>query len=86
MTDTHMETKLATYRTPRWVKIFGVIVIVLILLVAIVFVTGLGGEHGPGRHAPSGDASDNTPLIQQEAQGDGPIGLTPPVAHSEQQP
>ena len=45
----------ATYRTPRWVKVFGIIVIALVLLVAVMLVTGIGGEHGPGRHAPSGD-------------------------------
>jgi hypothetical protein len=40
--------------TPRWVKVFGIIVIVLVLLVvALMFI---GGEHGPGRHTPSGDA------------------------------
>jgi hypothetical protein len=41
--------------TPRWVKVFGIIVIVLVLLVAaMMFIAG--GEHGPGRHTPSGDA------------------------------
>jgi hypothetical protein len=41
--------------TPRWVKVFGVIVIVVVLLVvAVMFISG--GEHGPGRHRPSGDA------------------------------
>jgi hypothetical protein len=45
--------------TPRWVKVFGIIVIVAVLLVvAIMFV---GGEHGPGRHTPSGDAGDQVP-------------------------
>jgi hypothetical protein len=40
--------------TPRWVKVFGIVVIVVVLLVvAAMFI---GGEHGPGRHAPSGDA------------------------------
>ncbi len=40
--------------TPRWVKVFGIVVIVVVLLVvARMFV---GGEHGPGRHTPSGDA------------------------------
>ena len=40
--------------TPRWVKVFGIIVIVVVLLV----VAGMfiGGEHGPGRHTQSGDA------------------------------
>ena len=40
----------STYSTPRWVKVFGIIVIVLVLLVVVVLVTGVGGEHGPGRH------------------------------------
>jgi len=36
------------------VKVFGIIVIVLVLLVGIIMVTGLGGKHGPGRHIPGG--------------------------------
>ena len=40
---------------PRWVKVSGIIVGVLLLLVAILAITGvLGGEHGPGRHLPGG--------------------------------
>ena len=35
---------------PRWVKISGIIALVLVLLVGIMLVTGLGGSHGPGRH------------------------------------
>jgi hypothetical protein len=42
--------------TPRWVKVFGIIVIVVVLLVVAMMFIG-GGEHGPGRHTPSGDAS-----------------------------
>jgi hypothetical protein len=41
--------------TPRWVKVFGIIVIVAVLLVVAMMFIG-GGEHGPGRHTPSGDA------------------------------
>jgi hypothetical protein len=33
--------------TPRWVKIFGLIAIVLIVIVVVLLI---GGEHGPGRH------------------------------------
>ena len=36
--------------TPRWVKVFAVVAIFVVLLVAIMLLTG----HGPGRH--SGDA------------------------------
>ena len=49
--------------TPRWVKVSGIIVIVLVLLVVIIMVTGVGGEHGPGRHLPSGGAGGQTPAI-----------------------
>lgn len=37
-------------RTPRWVKITGIVAGVLILLVVIARVTGIGGQHGAGRH------------------------------------
>ena len=46
--------------TPRWVKVFGIIVIVVVLLVvAVMFI---GGEHGPGRHTQAGDAGGQGPL------------------------
>ena len=38
--------------TPRWVKVFGVIVIILILIVGVML---LGGGHGPGAHLSSDD-------------------------------
>jgi hypothetical protein len=46
--------------TPRWVKAFGIIAIVVALLFVILLVAG-GGRHGPGRHrafsgAPEGQA------------------------------
>jgi hypothetical protein len=40
--------------TPRWVKVFGIIGIALVLLFVILKFTGVGGEHGPGRHKTSG--------------------------------
>jgi hypothetical protein len=49
-------------RTPRWVKVFGIIALVLILLVVIMIFTGVGGDHGPGRHLPSGDAVETPPI------------------------
>jgi hypothetical protein len=42
---------------PRWVKLSGILVIGLLVLVGIMVLTGVGGPHGPGRHAPSGDAA-----------------------------
>ncbi len=44
--------------TPRWVKVSGIIVGVLVLVFVILQLTGtMGvGEHGPDKHVPSGDA------------------------------
>jgi hypothetical protein len=38
---------------PRWVKVVLVVVAVVVLLAAVAVLTGLGGEHGPGRHTSS---------------------------------
>ena len=51
---------LPPYSTPRWVKIVGIIALVLVLLLGILFLTGVGGDHGPGRHMPSGGAGGHT--------------------------
>jgi hypothetical protein len=81
--DTHMadtttgdDTRVRPGReypgTPRWVKVLGIVTLVLVLLAIIVMVAG-GGNHGPGRHIPSGGAD----------------GLTSPssvTAHGVQQP
>lgn len=39
-----------TAGTPRWVKVFGIIALVLVLIFAILLLTGGGGGHGPSRH------------------------------------
>jgi hypothetical protein len=46
--------------TPRWVKVFGLIAIVLALFVLFVVLTGIGGPHGPGRHMSFGDVGGHT--------------------------
>jgi hypothetical protein len=52
--------------TPRWVKVSAIVALVLVALAIIVMVAS-GGQHGPGRHLPSGAPGD-------------PGGLTPPAA------
>ena len=43
----------ATYPgTPRWVKVSGLVVLVLVLLLVVAAVAS-GGQHGPMRHLPS---------------------------------
>ena len=43
----------STSGTPRWVKVFGIIALVLVLLFVISLLAGV--RHGPGLHTPSGD-------------------------------
>ncbi len=50
------------YRTPRWVKIIGIIALTAVLLLGILMLAGLGGEHGPGRHLPSTGGSATLPV------------------------
>lgn len=45
---------------PRWVKVSGIIAIVLVLLIVIVMLAS-GGRHGPGRHLRSGDNGGHRP-------------------------
>jgi hypothetical protein len=52
-------------RMPRWVKVSGIIAIVIAVTVLIVVLVS-GGEHGPGRHLPGGET---------------PGGHTPPITH-----
>jgi hypothetical protein len=62
--------------TPRWVKVFGIIVIVAVLLVVAMMFIG-GGEHGPGRHTPSGDAGSQVPpsgVMEEHAAQEGGRG------------
>lgn len=35
---------------PRWVKVSGAIVAIVVLLLLIALLAGVGGDHGPGRH------------------------------------
>ncbi|GAB4080734.1 hypothetical protein GCU67_04145 [Modestobacter muralis] len=41
---------------PRWVKITAVVVGVLVLLFLVLQLTGVAGQHGPGRHLSDGRA------------------------------
>jgi hypothetical protein len=45
--------------TPRWVKVFGIIVLVLVLLFVISLLAGV--RHGPGLHTPSGGSGGHAP-------------------------
>jgi hypothetical protein len=38
---------------PRWVKVVGIIALVVVMLFVIFLLTGGPGRHGPGRHTGS---------------------------------
>lgn len=65
---THKEDKPdqpSSTSTPRWVKVFGIISIVLVLLIIIIMFFS-GGEHGPGRHFKTDNASGYALPIEHE--------------------
>jgi hypothetical protein len=39
---------------PRWVKIFGIAALAVVLTLLFVILTGIGGSHGPSLHLPLG--------------------------------
>jgi hypothetical protein len=45
--------RASTTGTPRWVKVFGLVALVVVVLFVVVMLVG-GGEHEPGRHTPGG--------------------------------
>ncbi len=51
-------TPEATGRTPRWVKVFAIIGVVLVLLIIVMLLTG----HGPGRHMHGGLGGHTSPV------------------------
>jgi len=45
---------------PRWVKVFGIVVVALVLLFVVANLTGIGGNHGPGRHGGGDDQEQDS--------------------------
>jgi hypothetical protein len=68
---------------PRWVKVSLIVGLALVLLFVLAQVTGLAGDHGPGRHGPGshgpgnhGAGSDTQSSVIHEG-----AGHNPPVVH-----
>lgn len=62
---------------PRRVKVLVLVTAVLVLLAVLAVVTGVGGEHGPGRHLgrSPGSASHGVPLVSPTGRNDARTGL-----------
>ena len=54
--------------TPRWVKVFGVVIAVAVLLLVILMLTRGPGGHGPGRHLPLGDTDHSAPNAEVDGE------------------
>ncbi len=52
--------------TPLWVKVFGIIALLVVLLFIILTLAG-GGNHGPGRHTGGGDQAPTSGVTEHRA-------------------
>jgi hypothetical protein len=59
MADQPRDGPSAAGGTPRWVKAFGLVALIVVLLFFVVMLVDRGG-HGPGRHAPGGNDGGHT--------------------------
>jgi len=57
--DTRMAELPAYPGTPRWVRVFGIIALAVVLLLVIMMLTGGDGGHGPGRNKPSSAVTEH---------------------------
>jgi hypothetical protein len=49
---------------PRWVKVTAIIIGILVVLFIVVLLTGIGGQHGPGRHRSTGTSTGHPADVQ----------------------
>ncbi len=56
------ENDTDTGSTPRWVKVFGVIALVVVALFVVVTLIR-GGEHGPRRHTSEGGSNTTSATV-----------------------
>lgn len=57
MSDRDPEPTHDAYSTPRWVKVFGMIALVIIALILVLMLMRGPGGHGPARHRSGGGAA-----------------------------
>ncbi len=62
MTDPPRYSDSTPPATPKWVKVFGIIALIVVVLFVVLLFTP--GRHGPGRHMGRG----NTAPVEQTAQ------------------
>jgi len=66
-------------RMPRWLKVSGITVLVVVLLViGLMVLTGHEGQPGPGQHIPGGKSAGETEGRAPERGAPGAEGHRPP--------
>lgn len=55
-----------SHNTPRWVKAFGIVTLILAVLIVVAMFTG-GGRHGPGRHMPANNEGETLSYVPRDA-------------------
>ncbi len=70
----------STVGTPRWVKVSGIVVVVLVVVFVILQLLGVGGRHGPARHTPAGDTPGGPTPTSGVTTG-GHTGPPPGITH-----
>lgn len=58
---------------PRWVKITGIVLLIIVLIAVAVVALGIGGPHGPGRHGPSRHTGADTNASASAHDGASPV-------------
>ena len=69
---TQPDSAKRTSGTPRWVKVFAIAALGVVVLVVVLVIAGRGGTHGPRRHIQSADAGAPAANV--------PEGHAPPTA------
>jgi hypothetical protein len=59
--------------TPRWVKVFGIVALLVVAVVVVLILTGRGGPHSPRRHI---SPADTTPAGGARGHTGPPRGIT----------
>ena len=54
---------------PRWVKVGAIVVGLLVLVVLVLQLTGVAGDHGPGMHSSAGSSPANAAADRLAAAG-----------------
>jgi hypothetical protein len=67
MSQTHVEPDRGSNSTPRWVKVFGIVALVLVLLFVVLHLAD-PDRHGPRRHTQLGEPGSRTPPIKHGVQ------------------